>query len=205
MGDPTTYLEPPARVRYPAKRITMADIRKRIRNLLDYVGRVQSEEARRKERAEILAIDIHLLPDQVQVAEADDMCTSESPSKSITITSEVIEQDYKPNHSVHLLDDLESNLIAFQETLAQGNFVSPFLPMDPSFASQSPVTPSVPSFPSMIVTDPIRSEEMIMEQVREEDAVDVYREEDRVNIVRSEEAELQAAHTVDTETHMNPI
>ena len=59
-------MELPARVKYPAKRITTGEMRKRVKNVLEYVGRVQIEEGKRRERAETLGIDAKPLPIKVK-------------------------------------------------------------------------------------------------------------------------------------------
>lgn len=50
------HTEPPARVRFPAKRITGQEMRKRVRGMLEYVGRVQVEEGKREERRKRLGL-----------------------------------------------------------------------------------------------------------------------------------------------------
>jgi hypothetical protein len=49
-------------VRFPAKRITTGEMRKRVRNVLEYIGRVQVEEGKRLERAKALGIEVKPLP-----------------------------------------------------------------------------------------------------------------------------------------------
>ncbi|KAJ9115535.1 hypothetical protein QFC22_005299 [Naganishia vaughanmartiniae] len=66
-GETPTHLEPPTRVRYPTKRMTIGEMRKRVRNLLEYVGRVQGEEDKRAERAKLL--ELAVLPANELVAE----------------------------------------------------------------------------------------------------------------------------------------
>lgn len=55
-GARPTHLEPPTKVRFPTKRMTVSEMRKRVRNVLEYVGRLQVEEVNRVERAKILGI-----------------------------------------------------------------------------------------------------------------------------------------------------
>ncbi|KAJ9097855.1 hypothetical protein QFC19_006647 [Naganishia cerealis] len=57
-GETPTHLEPPTRVRYPSKRMTIGEMRKRVRNLLEYVGRVQGEEDKRAQRAKLLELTV---------------------------------------------------------------------------------------------------------------------------------------------------
>jgi hypothetical protein len=74
-GETPTHLEPPTRVRYPTKRMTIGEMRKRVRNLLEYVGRVQAEEDKRAERAKLL--ELAVLPAK-ETARAEDPARSES-------------------------------------------------------------------------------------------------------------------------------
>jgi hypothetical protein len=61
-GEAETHLEPPARVKYPAKRITVGEIRKRVRSMLDYVSKAQTGEEKRLERSKVLGIVVTPLP-----------------------------------------------------------------------------------------------------------------------------------------------
>lgn len=60
---PATHLEAPTKIRYPTKRMTIGEMRKRVRNLLEYVGRVQGEEDKRAERARLLGLGGQLVRD----------------------------------------------------------------------------------------------------------------------------------------------
>lgn len=61
-GEAETHLEPPARVKYPAKRITVGEMRKRVRVILDYVYKIQSNDVKRAERMKELGIVVTSLP-----------------------------------------------------------------------------------------------------------------------------------------------
>ena len=61
-GEAETHLEPPARVKYPAKRITVGEMRKRVRVMLDYVYKIQSNDEKRIERMKSLGIVVTPLP-----------------------------------------------------------------------------------------------------------------------------------------------
>lgn len=52
-----THLEPPTKVRFPTKRITIGEMRKRVRSILEYAGRIQLEEANRNQRAKMLGLE----------------------------------------------------------------------------------------------------------------------------------------------------
>ncbi|CEQ42017.1 SPOSA6832_03779, partial [Sporobolomyces salmonicolor] len=51
---PPHHLEPPTKVRFPAKRVTMPEMKKRARNVLEYLSRVQLEMSERGRRHEAL-------------------------------------------------------------------------------------------------------------------------------------------------------
>lgn len=63
---PATHLEAPTKIRYPTKRMTIGEMRKRVRNLLEFVGRVQGEEDKRAERARLLGLNGQLPRDDVE-------------------------------------------------------------------------------------------------------------------------------------------
>jgi hypothetical protein len=175
-GNMHTRLEPPARVRYPAKRITTAEIRKRVRNMLEYVSKVQSEEAKRKQRAEMIGIDIRSLGKAIRVNKdgeedpEDDLTEPVLPlpdvdGMEISHESEETPVSRPPRQSAlgyangitsdMLMDDLMRDLIAFQESFATGGGhglgglgVSPLLPSVSTFGS-APPTPAMPSVASV--------------------------------------------------------
>ena len=142
VGEPATRLEPPARVRYPAKRITTAEMKKRVRNMLEYVGRVRQEETKRKERAEMIGIDVGMLPRLEQTDQGGDEMLESEEEKRPTITV-----DNGPTSTV-LMDELTRDLIAFQEAFAAGTFTSDVVV--PSLApSSQPPTPALASATTM--------------------------------------------------------
>ncbi|KAI5448814.1 Histone deacetylase complex subunit [Naganishia albida] len=57
-GETPTHFEAPTKIRYPTKRMTIGEMRKRVRNLLEFVGRVQGEEDKRGERANLLELGV---------------------------------------------------------------------------------------------------------------------------------------------------
>jgi hypothetical protein len=50
-----THFEPPTKVRFPNKRMTMPEMKKRARNVLEYLARIQIEMSERERRSELLA------------------------------------------------------------------------------------------------------------------------------------------------------
>ncbi|RXK36770.1 hypothetical protein M231_05931 [Tremella mesenterica] len=158
-GEVGFRLEPPSRVRYPPKRITTSEMRKRVRVMLDFVSRVQGEEVKRKERARLIGIDISSLPPRkkrrlVDKDERDE--DEEMPS---------IQEDGQT--SSKMLDELMRDLLAFQDTFAQTAFPSPNLASAPTFEHVH--EPSKLGI-SMTAEEVEPSVEMV------EETVDVYRE-----------------------------
>lgn len=177
-GNAHTQLEPPARVRYPTKRMTTADIRKRVRNMLEYVSKVQSEESRRKQRAEMIGINVNSLGKAIRISKDGEEIPEEDDLPEPTpVSLKIDEQAEQPTprpprqpamkygHGVSsdvLMDELMRDLIAFQESFTTGGGfgglgglgVSPLLPSMSTFGS-APPTPimsnaaSVPPAPSV--------------------------------------------------------
>ena len=129
---PMMQLEPPARVRYPVRRITTSEMKKRVRNVLEYVSRVQVEEGKRKERAVQIGIPDPSTLDSAQRVDKDGdalMDDGEAP--------ECLNVKDGPTAS-ETMDDLIKDLIGFQETFANGGFATPMV------GSSVPVTPALP-------------------------------------------------------------
>lgn len=198
LGESTTHLEPPARVRYPAKRITTAEIRKRVRNVLEYVGRVQVEEGKRKERAKLFGIEVNSLPPPAKYNDEEDVIMGETNSYDGEVGPGALEPIAEQPSSMSLLADLMGDLIGFQDTFAQGGFgfASPFPPLIATFPTQPPITPTLPSSARMNPADSLTGAEHSVEQVGEDETVDVYRE-GAVDTVMTQEIEQQAADTVE--------
>lgn len=147
VGDPHTQLEPPTRVRYPARRIATADVRKRIRNMMEYVSRVQQEESRRKERAGLVGIDLNRLPPATHL-DKDGNEPEEGHERDPAVTFG------HGQTSGEMMDELMRDLLSFQENfagMAGGSTfgVSPLPPHSAMFSSSMPVTPTVPTAPTM--------------------------------------------------------
>ncbi|KAL1413061.1 Histone deacetylase complex subunit [Vanrija albida] len=138
-SDAVNHREPPTRVRYPVKRITVSEMRKRVRNVLEYVGRVQIEETKRGDRAKQIGIPETLaprprlpplseerygkgkgkyapIPEPVEDADGDVSMTDAEPvARSPTPP---------PPTAAQLLEELTADLIAFQEAFHTGDFES---------------------------------------------------------------------------------
>ncbi|WWD18550.1 hypothetical protein CI109_103003 [Kwoniella shandongensis] len=192
VGEPTTQLDPPARVRFPVKRITTAEMKKRVRNVLEYVGRVQLEEGKRHERAKLLGIDVNRLPK----IDNDGDVSMESPAAS------------------QLMDELTRDLIAFQESFASNGFASPMPPAIATFTNGNGHTEgmSAPPTPAMVDTSTVptsvdgsidvqplaEAQQPVTKGVTIEDAekgeeLDVYREGIVDKVITTGEAEREVA------------
>ncbi|OCF37237.1 hypothetical protein I317_00038 [Kwoniella heveanensis CBS 569] len=140
VGDKSTQLDPPARPRYPVKRITTAEMKKRVRNVLEYVGRVQVEEGKRQERAKLLGIEIKTAKPSDQAAhvdgEGDINMSAADPigEKTSGSGSTPLPESTK---SMQLMDELTRDLIAFQESFTSNGFASPMPPSAPFSSSAS--------------------------------------------------------------------
>ncbi|KAK8858658.1 hypothetical protein IAR55_002887 [Kwoniella newhampshirensis] len=132
VNGPTTQLDPPARVRYPVKRITTAEMKKRVRNVLAYVGRVQIEEGKRQERAKLLGIDISNLP-KIKFDEDVTMDHDQEEQPHSNAASAFAPTNL--TKSMQLMDELTRDLIAFQESFASNGFASPMPPAVATFSN----------------------------------------------------------------------
>ncbi|WVW84766.1 hypothetical protein I302_106801 [Kwoniella bestiolae CBS 10118] len=212
-----TQLDPPARPRYPVKRITTAEMKKRVRNVLEYVGRVQVEEGKRQERARSLGIKLHKSHGGDVDGDGDvTMEETREPSFGEEVTGSPLPEQTK---SMQLMDELTRDLINFQESfnsngVSNGNgngFASP-IPLTTSTFSNGginsvPPTPTLPQDTSVvpaleIPSTAIPSEETTelgstdTEVLKQGEGLDVYRQ-GVVNTVVTTQAEQQVAEKVE--------
>jgi hypothetical protein len=142
--------------------VTTAEIKKRVRNMLEYVGRVQKEEVKRKERAELMGIDTSALPKPRRVNKEGEVMedVQEEPNGMAVEGQEPVsleggggrsrgsrEPTIRAGHgpdSIALMDELTRDLIAFQESLNLGGLGTPALGGSNGYlgGSSAPVTPS---------------------------------------------------------------
>ncbi|CAK9784250.1 hypothetical protein CC85DRAFT_310108 [Cutaneotrichosporon oleaginosum] len=125
-GEAVNHREPPTRVRYPVKRITTAEMRKRVRNLLEYVGRVQDEEARRAERAAKIGIPPTSAPRPRLPPLGEDGREGSQPNGEAAERPSVqpLPPGPPPPTASQLLDEFTRDLISFQEAFNTGDFES---------------------------------------------------------------------------------
>lgn len=100
-----SHTEPPHKVRFPPKRITVGEMKKRVRSVLEYVGRIQLEEAKRTERAALLGIVKPELTPKDKPEDEDVDMEDEPPSRPTLTTA----------NTAQLMDELTRDLIKFQE------------------------------------------------------------------------------------------
>ncbi|WRT67862.1 uncharacterized protein IL334_004836 [Kwoniella shivajii] len=168
IGDKQTQLDPPARPRYPVKRVTTAEMRKRVRNVLEYVGRIQIEEGKRQQRAKLLGININSkftstksiqkendMGVDVGIDMDGDIEMNQEPTStgdgiktvedSTTTENENQDENGIDNHqgvSIQLMDELTRDLIGFQESFSSnGNTIN-----GNGFGFASPMTLSNSTF-----------------------------------------------------------
>lgn len=187
------HTEPPARVKYPQRRITTGEIRKRVKHMQDFCTRVQVEERRRGERKGRIGIPEAERSEDIDMPEPESITISTSTGPS----------------SAQLLAELTADLVDFQEKWATGGFAQN---EHASWGGNSPVPPSSATFPtsgwptsglanvvsndntSEVGSAPVvGDEEVIMEQA--EESVEVYREGEVREIVATQ-AEVEAAEVI---------
>jgi hypothetical protein len=190
-GEAETHLEPPARVRYPAKRITVGEIRKRVRSMMDYVSKAQTGEEKRRERDQILGIVVTPLPKKGKGKEKADQNESEEhgangdsmdidePSGSgpgardvlgdIDMNlpdSEAEPPSPPPRTAAELMEELTRDLIAFQETYLSNTSATPLPPPISNFEPSLPV----PEMDSEVDHEPVPEAEPEAETQAEPEA-----------------------------------
>ena len=102
-----THFEQPSKVKYPGKRMTVGEMKKRVRSVLEYVGRIQVEEVARGERARMLGLDGLAL--EPQHADLGTTLNGLSATGHVPVSK-----------SMQMMDDLTRDLIKFQE-IFEGN------------------------------------------------------------------------------------
>jgi len=146
-GEAVNHREPPTRVRYPVKRITSGEMHKRVRNMLEYVGRVQLDETRRAERARLIKIPAELPARPPLPSLEDELNGISRSSRSADPEGDVEMKEPTPEaprgppppSSSQLLDELTRDLIAFQEAFQTGDFESLSFVAPPPPPFQEPV------------------------------------------------------------------
>jgi hypothetical protein len=104
-GGEDIVLERGVKVKWPAKRTSVGDMNKRVRGIIDWVGREQAGASVRRRRREALqqALQAQLQPDEPGPATIN--------GKRLSPESE----------ATHLMEELMKELIAFQEKFGPGS------------------------------------------------------------------------------------
>ncbi|ODO10039.1 hypothetical protein I350_02264 [Cryptococcus amylolentus CBS 6273] len=169
VGHQTTQLEPPARIKFPPKRVTSVDIKRRIRTMLEFVGKHQVDESNRVKRAKLIGIKttstgvIKRREERREHAEekerrADkererlgraqedgegDTSMEEAevlPELGRTPSPPPISAEAPQRKSVQLMTELTERLIAFQEAFSSNDFTA----LENGYAASAPVSPRLP-------------------------------------------------------------
>nr|ODN99812.1 hypothetical protein L204_02252 [Cryptococcus depauperatus CBS 7855] len=177
LGYQTTQLEPPTRIRYPPKRVSGSDMRKRVRAVLEYVGKMQVDEGKRLKRAKVVGIKAtpaHIIKQREterkeremrEIAQQEEANGHhDSPMAEHEPCTELDVPMLEPTQprSFQLMAELTKRLIAFQEAFSNNGFTtfenghSGSVPPTPTIPNASSV-PVTPSFPSFSAADKFRS------------------------------------------------
>lgn len=110
-----TVLEPATRVKFPGKRVTIADLRKRSKHLVDYLQKVQIETSEREKRSELINKSVDGPQEKKKRAEEvgeDD--EEEDGEGRFSITAPVVSAK-----TLEIMDDLTRELYHWQEKYKQ--------------------------------------------------------------------------------------
>ncbi|WVQ80701.1 hypothetical protein IAT38_002806 [Cryptococcus sp. DSM 104549] len=212
VGGRSTQLEPPTRIKYPAKRVTVSDMKKRVRTVLEYVGKMQVDDGKRLQRAKDIGIRPYVKAKAKEHEEGEgsganghvdadgDAIMDErepAPPAPVDTASRAPSPAGEPPQprSQQLMAELTQQLIAFQESFSNGiGFPSPVPHSTDRFVSNgfasAPPTPalgysfSVPPTPTIPAPEPAEKlgQAGTMEAVPAPE-VDVGAEETTVDVV----------------------
>lgn len=118
-----TVLERGVKVKWPAKRTSVADMNKRVRGIIEWVGREQAMALDRRRRREALRSKL-LLPEGGEEeeeggAEKDDTSTNANVN-GIPPPPPLLLEPLRESEATHLMEELMKELIAFQEKFGPG-------------------------------------------------------------------------------------
>ena len=112
------------KVKWPSKRTSIGDMNKRVRALVEWVGREQAsalERGRRKEAlTKVLSTKQRLQGDDAMVTQDQPLTESpvgEKPAPSLPLSFEL---DSSPPPTVKMMEELMTELISFQERFGPG-------------------------------------------------------------------------------------
>jgi hypothetical protein len=107
--------EIPAKVKFPSKRTTIADLRKRSKHLVDYLQKVQIESSDREKRNELIAKSLR----SKQPPDSSTDNTLETPAVVPSIHSFTSVQSVVSPKTLEIIDDLSRQLYHWQEKFKQ--------------------------------------------------------------------------------------
>ncbi|GJJ06402.1 hypothetical protein Clacol_000593 [Clathrus columnatus] len=131
--DDTLVLERGVKVRWPAKRTSVSDMNKRVRGIIDWVGREQAAALERRRRREALRRALVLQQHQVSSSTdytgiVDGVVTDVTPNELGVTISKLGDISSPPeSEATYLMEELMKELIAFQEKFGPGAGVSSML------------------------------------------------------------------------------
>lgn len=141
VAPPVIRYEPPTKVKFPGKRMTVGEMRKRVRSVLEYVGRIQVEEVKRGERAKMLGLEDNSTEQSGPSSARDGSSVDIDPKSGADDTSQPdpkaqVASGPSPStdnsiptplsKSMQLMDDLTRELIKFQEKFeSNGSWFAP--------------------------------------------------------------------------------
>lgn len=165
VGHPTTQLEPPTRIKFPAKRISSGDVKKRVRAVLEYVSKMQTDEGKRLRRAKTLGIiPVSTAAIRWRERQRKEREREEGAGDDDVVINEANGEDrpFPPGsglarsqpRSAHLMAELTEMLIGFQEAFSSNDFAA-F--ENGATVGSAPPTPQIPDTSTIPPTPDLRS------------------------------------------------
>ncbi|KEP53418.1 chitin synthase [Rhizoctonia solani 123E] len=121
-------IEKNAKIRWPGKRTTIGDMRKRVRGMLEWVGRAQAEAIDRAKRVEELErvrrdnerLDTEVVPDESAAGSGSSAISSLPPTGSLVPVKLPDVHSAPTLSTLQLLESLTRDLLGFQERFSDG-------------------------------------------------------------------------------------
>ncbi|KAL5631582.1 hypothetical protein ACGC1H_007191 [Rhizoctonia solani] len=125
-------IEKNAKIRWPGKRTTIGDMRKRVRGMLEWVGRAQAEAIDRAKRVEELErvrrenerLENEVVPDESAAGSGSSAISSLPPTGSLAPVKLPDVQSVPAVSTLQLLESLTRDLLGFQERFSDGGRLS---------------------------------------------------------------------------------
>ncbi|CAE6435399.1 unnamed protein product [Rhizoctonia solani] len=125
-------IEKNAKIRWPGKRTTIGDMRKRVRGMLEWVGRAQAEAIDRAKRVEELErarrenerLENEIVPDESAAGSGSSAISSLPPTGPLAPVKLPDVQPVPAVSTLQLLESLTRDLLGFQERFSDGGRLS---------------------------------------------------------------------------------